>query len=337
MIDQFRIPNGAAQGLAERNLPLPTLLQRAGLPPGFFEGEKTYATTSEFFALWRAIGELSPDPAIGLKIGTVPRFERYHPAGIAAVCSRSFGDALQRVARYKQMTCPEEIRVLVAGEEAAVEFLFPMAEEAEPEVLVDLALSWILSIGRRGSDGRITPLRVELTRPSRHRESLENHFGCRIRFKTDRNAIVFRRSDLETPFVTHNEELLTAIGGHLEAEIQAHQAGTTIGEQVKRTLKRSLAGSRPSLQQLARGLGMSPRTLQRRLTDAGLTFQQMVEETRHELARYYLEHTTVELNEVAYLVGYGDANSFFRAFQHWEGTSPGEWRAGRKRGHPAGS
>ena len=71
---------------------------------------------------------------------------------------------------------------------------------------------------------------------------------------------------------------------------------------------------------------MSARTLQRRLTDAGITFQQLVEDTRRDLARHYLKQSAVELNEAAYLLGYEDANSFFRAFHVWEGTSPGEWR-----------
>ena len=68
------------------------------------------------------------------------------------------------------------------------------------------------------------------------------------------------------------------------------------------------------------------RTLQRRLADAGITFRQLVEETRRELAGHYLKQRSVELNEVAFLLGFEDANSFFRAFQVWEGTSPADWR-----------
>ena len=61
--------------------------------------------------------------------------------------------------------------------------------------------------------------------------------------------------------------------------------------------------------------------------DADLTFQQLVEDVRRELARHYLTQSPVELNEIAFLLGYDHANSFFRAFQGWEGTTPGEWRA----------
>ncbi|MCP5523178.1 MAG: AraC family transcriptional regulator ligand-binding domain-containing protein [Verrucomicrobiales bacterium] len=74
------------------------MLRRAELPAGLFQQDRIYVTTTELFALWRAIGEASPDPAIGLKLGAEPRLERYQPTAIAAVCSRTFRDALQRIA-----------------------------------------------------------------------------------------------------------------------------------------------------------------------------------------------------------------------------------------------
>jgi len=324
--DRFKVSSLWPTRLREHRISVAAVLSRAGLPAGFFQQEKIYVTTAELFAFWRAIGETSNDPAIGLKLGTEPRFERYQPSAIAAVCSHCFRDALQRIGRYKQLTCPEEIRVRASGEEASVEFIYTQAEEVQPAVMVDLVLSWILAIGRRGTDDQITPLRLELTRPAHNRELLESHFGCRVRFKAGRNALVFRNSDLDRPFVTHNDELLKAIGTQLEAELKERNPSADLGDQVKHTLKRSLAGKRPTLQQVARELCLSARTLQRRLTDAKMTFQELVEETRRELAQHYLKHSAVELNETAFLLGYEDANSFFRAFHGWEGTSPGEWR-----------
>ena len=263
---------------------------------------------------------------IGLKLGSEVRLERNDPAAIAAFCSRSFRDAVQRIAFYKQLTCPEKICIRTVRDEASVEFAFIRAEGDEPDVLIDICLSWIVSIGRKGTDGNIKPLRVELTRPARHRELLEAHFGSRVRFKADRNVVVFRSSDLDRPFTTHNPELLKVLGAHLETEVQARNASSDIGEQVKQTLRHSLAGRRPDLQHVAKDLRLSVRTLQRRLADARITFQQLVEETRRELAHHYLKQSAVELSETAYLLGYEDANSFFRAFHLWEGTSPGEWR-----------
>jgi AraC-like DNA-binding protein len=326
MSQHFRIPNILPNRLVENKLSLAALLRLAGLPPGFFQQEKILATTAELFALYRSIGELSPDPCIGLQLGSEPRLERYHPAAVAAVCSRNYRDAIHRMGRYKRLTCPEEIRVQVESDDAVVEFFYLEADELQPDTLVDVALAWIHSIGRRGTDGQIKPLRLELTRPATHRELWEQHFGCRVKFKAGRNALVFANRDLDRPFITHNEELLSALGAQLENDLEAYSAGLDLDEQVKRTLKRSLAGSRPTLQDVVRELDMSTRTLQRRLGEADITFQQLVEDTRKELARHYLQHSKVELSVVAFLLGYEDANSFFRAFQTWEGTSPGEWR-----------
>jgi len=326
MTDRFRITIGWAQRFAAEKIDVPTLLRRAGLPAGLFQQEKIYITTAELFALWRGVAALSPEPGFGLKLGTELRFERSHPVAIAGICSRSFGDALQRLARYKQLTCPEEIRVQRKGQETAVEISFLEARETQPDIMVDLGLSWILNVGRRGSDGAIVPLRLELTRPAKHREMLENHFGCRVRFKADRDALIFRTGDLDRPFVTYNEELVEVLGRHLDSELKEQGTNDSVGDQVKQTLRQLLAGRRPTLQDVAQELGLGARTLQRRLTGAGITFQQVVEETRRELARHYLKQGTIELNEAAFLLGFEDANSFFRAFHAWEGTSPGEWR-----------
>jgi len=326
MTDRFRLSSTWAQRFADHQIAVTALLRHAGLPTGLFKQEKVHVTTAELFALWRSVSEMSSDPAIGLKLGTEPRFERNHPSAIAVICSRSLGDALERIARYKQLTCPEEIRIDRKAQDTSVEFFYSEAKEPQPDVLVDLVLSWILGVGRQGTNVHITPLRIELTRPVKHRGLLESHFGCRVLFKAGRNALIFRSGDLDRPFVTHNEELLTIIGTHMESELKARNVNVNVAEQVKDTLRRSLAGKRPTLQDVGRELGMGARTLQRRLTDAGITFQQVVEETRRELAHHYLKQHSVELSEAAFLLGFEDANSFFRAFHVWEGTSPSEWR-----------
>jgi len=131
--------------------------------------------------------------------------------------------------------------------------------------------------------------------------------------------------------VTHNAELLAMLAPQLEAALADQRLRQTVQDQVKQTLKRLLAGQRPTIQEVAQELNLSARTLQRRLTEGGVTFQQVLEEARRELARHYLLQSSLELNETAYLLGYESANSFFRAFHHWEGTSPGQWRAVQRR------
>jgi AraC-like DNA-binding protein len=154
----------------------------------------------------------------------------------------------------------------------------------------------------------------------------ETHYGCPVKFKTGLNALVFNKSDMELPFVTYNADLLAIVAPQLETELSEQLAHRTFAEQAKGILKQLIVGRRPGIQDLARELHLSTRTLQRRLADQGTTFQRLLDDARRELARHYLIHSSRELNETAYLLGYEDANSFFRAFHHWEGTTPGQWR-----------
>jgi AraC-like DNA-binding protein len=327
MTNRFRVSGALIRRLEDVGLQPHAVLRRAGLPMGLFDQEKILVTTEELFSIYRGISEVSSDPAIGLKLGTEERIERYDPISIAALYARSFRDALQRMARYKQLTCPEEIRIAERGAECAVQFLWHLADETEPALLIDVCFAWIVGIGRRGTGRPVNPKRIELQRAEAHRKMYEQHFQCPVKFAARQNVLLFDKADVERPFVTHNADLLAIVAPQLEAELTQQLAKKSVSEQVKRILKRQLAGQRPGLETVAVELRMSTRTLQRRLTSERATFQQLMEDARRELARHYLLHSSLELNETAYLLGYEDANSFFRAFHYWEGTSPGEWRA----------
>jgi AraC-like DNA-binding protein len=300
-----------------------------------FNLERILVSTEEFFALHRGIAGASNDPSFGLKLGTEERVERYDPVKLAALSARSFRDAVERLSRYKQLTCPEEIRLVGRGNECAVQFVWLLAHEQEPPLLVDVCFAWIIAIAHRGIGRPLSPKRVEFQRAPEHRQMYERHFRSSVKFKADQNALVFSKADMELPFVTHNADLLATVAPQLEAELSEQLAHKTFTEQAKGILKQLLAGQRPGIEDLARELHLSTRTLQRRLTEQGITFQRLLDEARRELARHYLLHSSRELNETAYLLGYEDANSFFRAFHHWEGTSPGQWRLLQKNEQPA--
>jgi AraC-like DNA-binding protein len=335
MTNRFRVSGLLPRRLEELGLSPVVVLRHAGLPIGLFDQERILVTTEEMFALHRAIFEVSGDPAIGLKLGTEQRIERYDPIAIAALYTRSFRDALQRMARYKQLTCPEEIKIAERGNECAVQFRWLLADYPEPAPLVDACFAWIVAIGGRGTGRTVHPKRIEFQRPESNRKMYESHFQCPVKFSARHNVLVFNKADIDQPFLTHNADLLALVAPQLEAELSQQLAQKTLSEQVKGILKKLLAGQRPTLEDVARELRLSTRTLQRRLTAERAKFQQLMEEARRELAQHYLLHSSLELNETAYLLGYEDSNSFFRAFHQWEGTSPGEWRA--VHAHRAGS
>src|SRR5215472_5954064 len=335
MNNRFRVSSTLPRKLKELGLSPEAVLRQAGLPTGLFKLERILVSTEEFFALYRGVAETSNDPAVGLKLGTEERVERYDPIKLAALSARSFRDAIERSARYKQLTCPEKIRLLERGDECTIKFVWLLAHEQEPPLLVDVCFAWILTLGQRGTGRPLRPKRVEFQRALTHREMYEAHFRCPVKFKTKQNALTFNRSDIDLPFVTYNADLLATVAPQLEAELSEQLGQKTFSEQAKGILKQLLAGQCPRIKDLARELHLSPRTLQRRLTEQSITFQRLLDEARRELARHYLRHSSRELNETAYLLGYEDANSFFRAFQHWEGTSPGQWRMLQKSSQPA--
>jgi hypothetical protein len=116
---------------------------------------------------------------------------------IAALSARSFRDAVERLARCKQLTCPEEIRLVERGNACAVQFVWLLAHETEPPLLVDVCFACILAIGRRGTGRPLNPKRVEPERAATHREMYEAHFDSPVKFKSNRSSLVFNKADIE--------------------------------------------------------------------------------------------------------------------------------------------
>lgn len=160
MSNRFRVSNTVLRRLEDLGLSLEVVQRHAGLPFGVFEQERVLLTTDELFALYRGLAAASDDPAFGLKLGTIDRVERYDPIAIAALYARSFRDALSRMARYKQLTCPEALHVVESGDECSVRFEWLLAEEDEPALLIDVCFAWVAEIARRGSERAIMPKRV---------------------------------------------------------------------------------------------------------------------------------------------------------------------------------
>jgi AraC-like DNA-binding protein len=313
--------------LEESGVLVSAVLRKAGLLPDLFDQTRILVTTEELFALWRAIREVSNDPAIGLKLGTETKTERFHPMGIAALSTEDFGAAIQHMARYKKLSAPEEILHEKDAEEWIIQFRWTLAVAVEPQALIEHCFAWVLTIARHGSGTRISPVRVELVQPRSHQKALERYFGCPVVCGQSRNAMVFRASDVALPFVTRNAELLDMLAPQFEQDLKQHTGGDdSFLELVRGAIQQRLTGHRPTTDDVARELHMSSRTLQRRLQESGSSFQRVLDEARHQMARYYLRNSVLELNEAAYLLGYEDANSFARAFRSWEGVPPSHWR-----------
>lgn len=326
MLKHFRVPGRLAVKLEELGVSVSAILRRACLPRDLFEQTRVLVSTRELFALWRAIDHVSSDPLIGIKLGIETKTERFHPMAIAALSTDNLVAASEHMARYKKLTAPEEIVLELNDEEFTVGFRWLLAVDSEPWTLTDYCFSWMRSLARHGSGTQLNPLRVEYVQQRTNVRQIERSLGCEIVTGAPRNLIVFRASDATKPFVTRNAELFDMLAPQFEEQLRQYKDEDGFMDLVRRTIQDRLTGHRPSINAVAEALHMGPRTLQRRLQDSGSSFQRVLDEARHEMARYYLSNSALELNEAAYLLGFEDPNSFGRAFRSWEGIPPSDWR-----------
>jgi AraC-like DNA-binding protein len=288
-------------------------------------------TTAQYYSIWQAFSELVGDTATGIvKLATAYETAQYPPSALATFHARDYRDALNRMARYKQMCPPENLRIREEGEQCSIELEWQHAEQPGPPVLVGITLAYLLELGRRGTGRHLTARSVEFIHPMGDDQALEGYFGCRVRTGMDRNRLTLNRDDLDRPFASYNEELLEILTPALDRTLDERQSQLTMSAKVKWILSRCLTRGRIDIQTVAFELGMSDRTLQRRLTDEGASFKQLLAQTRHERALAYLADPSLEIKEVAFLVGYEDQNSFYRAFRSWEGETPANWRVAQE-------
>src|SRR6516162_4089059 len=280
MNKHFRFSGNTFLKLEELGVSVSAVLRRAGLPQSCRDQSRVLLSTEELFAVSRAIREVSNDPAIGLRL--------------AALSCGNFGAAVDRIARYKQLTCPEQIRQEKDEQEWSVQFHWLLADESEPAVLSECCFAWMLAVGRHGTGTRVSPVRVEFTQPRAHVKTIERHLGCPVVSGTARDAIVFRAADAQRSFVTRNAELLAMLAPQFEEELTQAKGGESFAERVRAAIQQQLTGRRPSMEDVADALHISTRTLQRRLQDEGASFQKVLEDARRQLARHYLNNPVLE-------------------------------------------
>lgn len=324
--DKCKVPRAFWRAVERLGLPASAVLRQARLSVTLHLNEQAFVTTAQYFALWKALEDLSAEPALGIKLVEAADTAIHPPSTLAAFHARNYRDGIARIARFKRLCTPEELHVADENGECTITSEWLYATEPAPAVAIDVAFAFLVELGRRGTGQHLTPRRVEFTRPDPTSDVHRDYFGCPVRYGAPRDLLVLRLADLDRPFPGHNPELLEILTPALAAALGELQAQSSISEQVKVVLKRSLASGRPELSDIARDLGMSERTLQRRITEEGKSFRELLVGARQELGRQLLSDPSADIDEVACLLGYQDASSFYRAFREWEGTTPNRWR-----------
>lgn len=323
---RIRIHDGFWTALKQIGINSPDLVRKAGLPLSVIN--ESFVTVEQYYALWQAYSDIIGDIEFGmLQLPTVFETAQYPPSVLAAYHARDYRDALKRMARYKEMCPPEKIRIIEGHGNCTIELESFDKGIIEPALLVGTIITFLLELGRRGTGFPITAKLVEFTHSFTQVNLLEKYFGCPIHIGAKSNKLTLHVEDLDRPFISYNSELLEILTPVLEQTLEEQRSNQSITGVVKWLLTRNLTGDKLDIHHISFELGMSERTLQRRLDDEDTNYKEVLKNVRHEQARWYLANPKLEIKEVAFLVGYKEQSSFYRAFRDWEGETLLEWRA----------
>ena len=325
--DKCRLQQSFWSAMEATGLNPVAVLRQAHLPVTLHLDTRRFVSTGQLFALWTAMSDLAGDPDYWLRFVQATDSVGHQPMFVAACHASDFRDGISRVARFKQFTMPERIDIEERGAEVRIRKHWFHAAVPEPDLSVDVSFAFMLSLGRRGTGQNLTPIRIELTRSGEPTAGQATFFGCPIVCGSAQDTLVLKAADLDRPFPGHNAELIEIITPALEDRFGRLRPRNSFSEQVKAVLTRGLASGRPDVAAVARDLGTSERTLQRRITDEGGSFRALVQEARKELGRKLLSEHDADVAEVACILGFQDITSFYPAFRSWEGVTPQTWRS----------
>jgi AraC-like DNA-binding protein len=234
--------------------------------------------------------------------------------------------AATRIGKYKPIVGPARIAVNETADNTTITIGQEEGDPPLPRFLVLYNLLSLIKMVRTATRKHIIPLSITVTVDLPEVEQYEAHFGVPIENGAS-NRIVFSAADAQQPFLSPN----SAMWSIFEPELQKRMADITNADQtsarVRACLNEMLASGQTSIDDVAARLSMSSRTLQRRLDDEGTSFQQILSQLRREMAHHYLLNSDYSARQIAFLLGYEEKGSFFRAFRDWTGQTPEAFRA----------
>jgi AraC-like DNA-binding protein len=303
------------------------LLAEAGFEANALDGPTARCALSSSLRLWSIAMAATGDPAFGLKVASHLKPTSFHALSFAISASSTLKEAFERAQRYSHIGSDAiDYEFQLCGSE--YHFIIAPSADLGDEPIDALVASHVrMCRSLIGSD--YSPLRIEFrrSRPARIDDFLKL-LRAPLIFDAPKTRLVFDRDSIERPLESGNPELARhndAIA--LKYLSQLKRENTEV--RVREVLPQCLASGEPSQEDIAEILGMSARTLQRKLGEAGTTYKEILDDTRHALALAYLSTSRHSVSDVTYLLGFSAGSCFTRAFRRWTGCSPSDWRAAR--------
>jgi AraC-like DNA-binding protein len=273
--------------------------------------------------LWELAAARSGNPAIGLAGSNVAKPASFDVVAYTMMSSPHLLGILERLSRYVAIVS-DAASVTVAEDDEGCRMIIELfgGGRPVPRQRFEFDLMTVLSFCRWVTNRDLRPLALELRfPPPADVRPYQDAFKCPLRFNSKANALLFARADAMAPLPTAHPLLAEmherVASEHLQRLDHAHISG-----RVRAAIIRRLPDGEPRRSDIASALKISERSLQRRLEAEGTSFVRLLDVTRRELAQQYLGQTDVSLADAAFLLGFADQRSFFRASKRWFGTSP---------------
>jgi AraC-like DNA-binding protein len=284
---------------------------------------------SQFCVAWAELARLTGDPTIALRIAAAT------PAGafgvVEYVCrsAPTLGDALRQWVRYLNLLDDAVVVALeVEGERACLRVV--VESEAPAPASHELCFALVAAHARRLASVPVRFDAVDFThRTPGDPAAWRRWFDAPVRFGAPTTQLVLPRAALAAPLVTADPNLLTILTRAAEELRREPPRDPSLSAQVTRVLRDVLRSDDANIDHVSRRLGLTPRSVQRRLKDEGTSFQALRESVRRELAGRYLDED-LSIAEISFLLGFSEPSAFFRAFKRWTGLTPIESRAQRR-------
>ena len=320
------------RALEDANIDHAQLLKNIGMAPEKV-GDLNYRYSQEqVTSFWIAAVEATGDSNFGLKVAKHIRPSTFHVVGYAMSCSSTLKRASERFAHSARLISDAAVVSFTpVGPDYLLKVDLNTGGRQPIYQTIDTIVAGFLMLCEWIQSAPVVPREVKF----RHRKPDDDSdyrdiFRCKIRFGQKENSILFRGSDLEKPVPSANEELAMLLD-EMAARHLAYRFTSRFSLKVRNALVGQLPSGEPSKHETARLLGMTERTLLRRLRDENTTFQELLDRLREKLAFDYLHRDDLTTEKIAYLLGFSSSSAFSRAFVRWTGQRPSEWRADRPR------
>jgi AraC-like DNA-binding protein len=260
-------------------------------------------------------------PNIALEIACVTPIGAYPLIDYLVITSETVAEGVRQLARYLRLAGSP---VALTLDEEAVPIRVEMAS-SDPFSVEHLAALMVQHF-RRETDGRFDASSVSFRHVPDDAAAFERRLGCSVRPSAQWSGVSISPEMWRIPLRRRDAVLRQVLESHANAIAAALPSRSGFADEVQRVLTSRINGGDTSIGGVARQLGVSARTLQRRLMFEGISFQALVDDARKAAAQRYLSDSHLALGEVAYLVGYSEPAPFHRAFKRWFGMTPDAYR-----------